>query len=63
MTTTPQTEASRLVDELGAEIERTVSLDVLHQRCMNELRRLDAALDAELANRDVLDKMLTQCIA
>ena len=43
------------IQALRQEISRLLS--------SQQLRRLDAALTDEFNNRDVLDKMLTQCIA
>lgn len=40
-------EALRLADELGAEIERTVQMDMLHHNAAAELRRLHARVDAD----------------
>ena len=63
MTTTPKTEATRLAEFKDLEYwPAGVGLTDWVESVCAELLRLDAALADELNNRDVLDKMLTQCI-
>lgn len=64
MSNTPQTEAMRLAEFKDLEYwPAGVGLTDWVESVCAEMLRLDAALADELNNRDVLDKMLTQCIA
>ena len=60
---TPKTEATRLAEFKDLEYwPAGVGLTDWVESACAEMLRLDAALADELNNRDVLDKMLTQCI-
>lgn len=45
----PLPEALRLADQLGAELVRTVAVDMLHHNAAAELRRLHARIEADEA--------------
>lgn len=65
---TDRNEALRLADELAEEAARRVChVAMAPASLLNEaadlLRQQAEQLDAELCNREVLDKMLNQCIA
>ena len=61
----PLPEALRLADQLGAELVRTVAVDMLHHNAAAELRRLHAendALRADAAENEALRERMADIL-